>query len=601
MDTTRPLGGDSSASPGDAAAELAARGTVAVLVRYHERWGTVRGAQSALVTHLFTDCARAMREGRAPAAWTTEKLRRIVGETANRSVSEGTFKKEVACFAKRLRALHESGATEGIVVSIDGAYYTVRVAGPRPVDRQDGRAGVFLSISVPRPCGSIPMQTLAPTVTHHFPAAVPAYVPDEESLAPIMEAVRRHGCVRIGIAGLPGTGKTELAKDLARRLAEAMGGAAVFVRIGDRGEDVNWQEIAAQCGRTSWSPPPAPCVLVLDDVRAVSVLQQIEFEACIVIVTGRETLPIPGCRWFQQRGVSRHVGREILRRTSLRTDIEDPAGSFFLRDNPIIGPTAGDHICYFSGWMPRAIADAGAYLAANPQLSAVDHELELEDQWIEPSRPSWRIVTPVEALVQQSLSELDQASRRLYTRLGVFGGWMTASMAGAVLEGMQIPQRFVTRGLLEYDRTTAAYRIPYFARVLIEEALEDDPEESRSAKRLWAWRLGSWAEDLLKRKSHRAREELSVMREDIVSALLWAMRQPRVNDDAVGQAILWLSDLMLPGKLPPSMQLTSASDLPVVAEAFQDRTLTRRNPRYAKDLRQKAVLFANRITRTAAR
>jgi hypothetical protein len=204
------------------------------------------------------------------------------------------------------------------------------------------------------------------------------------------------------------------------------------------------------------------------------------------------------------------------------------APKLLIHRNPRVSePTFSDEICHFSGWMPGAIAQAGAYLGANPHVLPYDYLVECEESWTEARKN--RSLLPIETLVQRSLLELDPSTVRFYTDLSVFRNWFTDGAAGLFLGSLHAPQ-LVARGLLDHDATKEAYRVPYFAHPFLEESLERDRKAHRHATLSWAMYLATRAETAMTaRDPSFAWRQLSIMRADIVPALKWAFRAGSCN------------------------------------------------------------------------
>jgi hypothetical protein len=563
------------------ALELRSKVVMAVLARYEERWGARRGATSLVVRTLFESCAFDAGGGSPKATWTTRSLRTML-RNAQEPISEKTLARILQRLNERLLALHDLNLD--VFITVDDREYAVSIAGPRAVDRGDKRGETFLSATVPRYIGPRvgdrrrvinAVDGAARSTTNPLPPQVSTYIAEEDVIATILNVMAAHPRDRIGIAGLPGSGKTELAKDLARRLCTSLQRDAIFVTVGHRQATEVTQELVALSA--AYFGEDRGAVIVLDGAHDTRIFDRwVEPEACTVIVTARQTLPIVGCRWFLKRGVAPDIARMLLRATSMRADVgsDDRAWSY----DPTILPSGSAsayewRIARYSGWMPAAIAEAGAYLAANPHRSASDFYFNLDDQWEwTPRRPQetplWR--DPVEVLVRQSMSELTEQCQCTFGRLAVFKSWFTHRAANFVTEGYEddlIPI-LISRGLLDYDEVTDALRVPFFVKNFLEEFIQMQPIEWRKANLLRAMFFESRFRQM---RYPFLRDEcaqtFSLMHEDVAGALDWTMQNAPADKHAT-DLLLALCDLLLPDAMLPKV-IDDATRQTIISDLYQ--------------------------------
>ncbi|MDK1475641.1 tetratricopeptide repeat protein [Streptomyces sp. 549] len=282
------------------------------------------------------------------------------------------------------------------------------------------------------------------------------------------------------IAGRPGSGRTALAEEFARRVAGNYPGGVLRARLTDPGGAVvPLERVARDLLDLLAVPAPAGAgpdeltdvlrsalaergtLLLLDDVAAAEQLLEVvpESRDCLVVATAEGPLTgVPDVRPCTLGGLDSAAAVHML---------ADRAGSEI---RITVDPRAAEALADCCGHQPAALALAGGWLAARPQVSVLDAARRLAALGDE-ARP----VTSAFRLVHESLPA--EAARTLRLLCLAPDGYVDAALA-AGLAGCSVPaaqrtlEDFARLGLLE-PAGEDAHRVPGWLDPLLRGLLEN--------------------------------------------------------------------------------------------------------------------------------
>ncbi|MCD8486231.1 MAG: tetratricopeptide repeat protein [Desertifilum sp.] len=260
------------------------------------------------------------------------------------------------------------------------------------------------------------------------------FIGREEELGQLYQLLQNNRRIAISaIAGMGGVGKTELAIQYGRRyLGEYPGGVYwFFVRGGDLAAQLIQFTIArypnfalpeqlqdpvrqVEYCLQHWEAGKA--LLILDDVadygEVKPYLEILPARFQVVITTRRQGL---GGRKVQQLPLGVLPRRDALRLLGLLVG----------RERLLTEPWQARRLCQWLGYLPLGLELVGRYLARKPDLALAEMLRRLEEKRLEQlalRKPDADMTNPVsiQAAFELSWDELDETSRGVMLRLGVF-------------------------------------------------------------------------------------------------------------------------------------------------------------------------------------
>ena len=310
------------------------------------------------------------------------------------------------------------------------------------------------------------------TALHQLRAPVGDFVGREPEIDTLINALRRENRARIiGISGMGGVGKTELALLVAERLRDDYPDAQFFINL--QGTDTNPrspQEAMAICIRAFLGPeaklPEDPeqlsylfrselsgkrVLLVLDNAaNSAQVRPLLPPTGCAVLVTSRQSVALPGMTPVTLHALTEGEARQLL-----------------LEIAPRAAPAA-EQICKLCGYLPLALRAAGSLLAIAVDLDPIDYAVQLQDERSRLERIGTEGVDiDVTASFNLSYARLTSEAARVFRLLSVFPATFDAVAEEVVCADAGHVQLsdLVRRSLVLYVENTKRYRLHDLGRL----------------------------------------------------------------------------------------------------------------------------------------
>jgi len=327
---------------------------------------------------------------------------------------------------------------------------------------------------------------IIPTL-HQLRAPVGDFVGRGKEIDDLLATLRGGGNAAIsGISGMGGIGKTELALYVAERLRDTYPDAQLVLDM--RGTDAaprDPSDALASCirgfvGLEQRLPDDIEelkrlYTSVLEGRRALVLLDNAYDNAQVrpllppvgsaLLVTSRETIPIPGMR---------RVTLEELRPVEARELLNGIA--------PRVAPEIADRICFLCGYLPLAVRAAASLLDVTVDLDAADYAAQLSDERTRLERIGTDplIGVSVEASFNLSYARLTPDAAHVFRCLAVFPATFDAVAEEAVCEDENHKHlsELVRRSLVLFNADTRRYRLHDLARLFADSRLS---ETERSA------------------------------------------------------------------------------------------------------------------------
>ena len=323
--------------------------------------------------------------------------------------------------------------------------------------------------------GNIKIESPADPVTtalHQLRAPVGDFVGREPEIDTLINALRRENraCI-IGISGMGGIGKTELALLVAERLQDDYPDAQFFINL--QGTDTNPrspQEAMAICIRAFLGPeaklPEEPeqlshlyrselsgkrVLLLLDNAAdSAQVRPLLPPTGCAVLVTSRQSVALPGMTSLTLHPLTEKEARQLLLEIAPRAE------------------PAAEQICKLCGYLPLSLRAAGSLLAITPDLDPLDYAAQLQDERSRLERIGTEgVEIDVAASFNLSYERLASEAARVFRLLSVFPATFDAAAEEVVCADAGHVQLsdLVRRSLVLYDENTKRYRLHDLARL----------------------------------------------------------------------------------------------------------------------------------------
>jgi tetratricopeptide (TPR) repeat protein len=342
--------------------------------------------------------------------------------------------------------------------------------------------------------GNITIEAPADPVTtalHQLRAPVGDFVGREPEIDTLINALRRENRARIiGISGMGGVGKTELALLVAERLRDDYPDAQFFINLqGTHTNPRSPQEAMAICIRAFLGPeaklPEDPeqlsqlyrselsgkrVLLLLDNAAdSAQVRALLPPIGCAVLVTSRQSVTLPGITPLTLNALTEREARQLLLEIAPRAE------------------PAAEQICKLCGYLPLALRAAGSLLAIAVDLDPIDYAVKLQDERSRLERIGTEGVDiDVAASFNLSYARLASDAARVFRLLSVFPATFDAVAEEVVCADAGHVQlsNLVRRSLVLYDENTKRYRLHDLSRLFAHAKL--DAEEQAIGKKRFA-------------------------------------------------------------------------------------------------------------------
>ncbi|MCA1615869.1 MAG: tetratricopeptide repeat protein [Acidobacteria bacterium] len=322
-----------------------------------------------------------------------------------------------------------------------------------------------------------------PTISalHQMPPPPGDFTGRAVELAELLANIER-GVQISGLQGQGGIGKTALALKLAERLAPRCPDAQFYLDLkgADEQQPLSASAALSHVLRAYYPTAKLPegeaelralylsvlhgqrALLLMDNARdAAQVTPLIPPAGCVLLVTSRQHFHLPG-----------------LYAKDLDTLPPADARALLLKIAPRIDERA-DEIARLCGHLPLALRLAASALAERKDLSAADYARRLTD-----SRQRLKLI---EAPLKLSYDLLSAELQGRWRALAVFPATFDAGAAAAVWEtepdaAQDALGELVKYSLLDWDDTTARYRLHDLARLFADSRLSDDERYAAQAR-----------------------------------------------------------------------------------------------------------------------
>ncbi len=313
-----------------------------------------------------------------------------------------------------------------------------------------------------------PTQATAP---HQLPTPAPDFVGREIEISKIEETVVAGKPA--GIFGLGGTGKTEVARVAANRLATRFPDAQLLIDLHGgmkqprRPDDALFNSVL---GLHALSPGMKPlnsqelrqlylsalsgkrALVVLDDGANLDQVRPLLPPAgCGLIVTARAPIAVPGLVPLLLKELPRETALKLFSSIARNVDTK-----------------IAEQICSFCGFLPLAIRACATRLAFTPDLEPRDYAAQLGDEKTRlETIANPEIGLNVETALNASYRFLNKEEARVFGQLVVFPGSRDADTEEYVCEDRshRALSQLVRLALVSFDKANARYRLHDLVRL----------------------------------------------------------------------------------------------------------------------------------------
>jgi tetratricopeptide (TPR) repeat protein len=287
----------------------------------------------------------------------------------------------------------------------------------------------------------------------------------------------------LGLQGIGGVGKTELAIALANELAGEFPDAQMFSNLqAPDGQPRPVDDVLSECiqsflGTASESNLPRnreqltklfqsvfhgkKGLILLDNADdAEQIINLIPNNQCLVIITSRSPIPIPGNTTVELEIFSPAETRQLITSICPRVDVDQ-------------ANLIGDLCAH----LPLAVRAAGSLLAVTPDLDAGDYVVELQDERVRLEKiGAMGVKLGVAATFNLSYRKLPPESAATFHSLSVFPDWFAAEAATYVASDPEHKNLsdLVRRSLVAFDPKVKRYGLHPLVRIFATEKTNDD-------------------------------------------------------------------------------------------------------------------------------
>lgn len=320
-----------------------------------------------------------------------------------------------------------------------------------------------------------PMQA---TAIYQLPAPVADFVGREGEIAVVLKAVQAGK--PIGIFGLGGFGKTELARVVASRLAGNFPDAQLLISLqGGLKEPRRAEDALLNCLVALRALPPERNILnirelqqlylgalkgkralvLLDDAANLKQVGPLLPPAgCALIITARSPIAVPGLERVLLDSLPQQEALQLFE--SIAKDID--------RD-------IANQICSLCGFLPLAVRACATRLAYTPDLDPREYATRLEEE----NNRLTLIANPdiggnIEAVLDSSYQLLNHVESTIFKRLAVFQGSWDSAAEEHICEdhSHQALTHLVKLSLVTFDKNQARYRFHDLVRLYASKKLD---------------------------------------------------------------------------------------------------------------------------------
>ena len=334
------------------------------------------------------------------------------------------------------------------------------------------------------------------TVADVLPA-VPADFGGRDAELGVLSATVRDGVGVVAVDGMAGVGKTALVHAFAHRLPRADVCLAVNLRgydpdrppadpaavldgflrrLGVPGAQIHGLDLPGRVTRFRQLLTGRQALIVLDNAASEDQVRPLlpGTDGCVVLVTSRQRLELPGSRELQLTVLSADESAELLRR------IAGPA----LID-PCTPETA--RIVELAGRLPLALSLVGRRIRASSGWSLADHVERLDDQ-----RRNLRLDAGVELALVTSYDAVPPEHRRTVRLLGLvpgrsFDAYPVAALTGSSVDAVRTVLAELAAASLVEEPMPGRYELHDLVRIFAAARAHD--EDAPAARRTALTRL----------------------------------------------------------------------------------------------------------------
>jgi tetratricopeptide (TPR) repeat protein/DNA-binding winged helix-turn-helix (wHTH) protein len=324
---------------------------------------------------------------------------------------------------------------------------------------------------------------------HQLPSPIPDFVGREKQMRRLL-AVLRDGerAAVIGISGMGGVGKTQLALQVAGHLLERYPDAQLFVDLRGAGaEPLTPAAALAECVRAVRPDVSVPegekelghlyrsllhglrALVILDNAAdGKQVLPLLPPRGCAVIITSRDVLSLPGIFHLSLDELGPEESRDLV--TSI---------------TPRVAPEIADEISSLCGHLPLAVRAAASLLSVTLDLEPYEYVTRLREERNRLKLLQAEITNiDVEASLGLSYARLSEKAALVFRRLAVFPATFNAHAEEVICEDENHTHltALVRHSLVIYDGASKRYHLHDLVRLLAKKYVTADEAEDTGAR-----------------------------------------------------------------------------------------------------------------------